>query len=117
MLNKLQFDAMTPWDNMRHDFVTHELALHHMKKFHPKFTYISYGETDDWAHEKRYDRYVQTLHLVDKYLKGRKKIIVVNEKNCGSLFPRMSIIRTTLRLLLRQIMVEASLLRIGTTRR
>jgi hypothetical protein len=32
--------------------------------------YISYGETDDWAHDNRYDRMIQTLNLVDTYLKG-----------------------------------------------
>lgn len=31
--------------------------------------YLAYGETDDWAHDKRYDNYLDGANRVDGYLK------------------------------------------------
>jgi len=31
--------------------------------------FLGLGETDDWAHEKRYDRYLDAAHRADQYLK------------------------------------------------
>src|SRR5262249_35024247 len=32
---------------------------------HPRALFVGYGETDDWAHERRYDLYLQSAHNVD----------------------------------------------------
>ncbi|MBL0171179.1 MAG: alkaline phosphatase family protein [Gemmatimonadaceae bacterium] len=34
----------------------------------PRVLFIGYGETDNWAHADRYDRYLQSAHQVDAYL-------------------------------------------------
>jgi hypothetical protein len=36
-----------------------------MKTKKPRVFYISFGETDDWAHEGRYDHYLATAHQTD----------------------------------------------------
>ncbi|HIG28484.1 MAG TPA: hypothetical protein EYQ50_12075 [Verrucomicrobiales bacterium] len=68
-LNALQFTMQTPWDSVRHDAVTTGLALEFMEKFQPRFLYLSIGETDDWAHERRYDRILESAHFFDESLR------------------------------------------------
>src|SRR5690606_37397269 len=34
----------------------------------PRAMYISFGETDDWAHEGRYERYLAAAHEFDRFL-------------------------------------------------
>ena len=40
-----------------------------MKKTHPKFVYIAYGETDDFAHDGEYDAYLKSAHTTDAMIK------------------------------------------------
>lgn len=68
-LSSLQFRARTPWDSVRHDYVTLELALDYLIRESPVLTYISLGESDDWAHERRYDRTLQAIQYFDQALK------------------------------------------------
>ncbi len=63
-----QFDLLTPWRSVRHDYSTFELALEYIKTVKPRALYIALGETDDWAHERRYDRVLETAHYVDECL-------------------------------------------------
>lgn len=69
VLNKAQTEAPTPWDSVRHDYYTFRFALAHLKKFHPRVLHIGFGETDDWAHDKRYDMVIDALHRTDDYLR------------------------------------------------
>lgn len=68
-INQQQFEMPTPWDSVRHDVVTAELALEYLKANSPRVLYIALGETDDWAHERRYDRVLITAHYYDAFLK------------------------------------------------
>ena len=34
----------------------------------PRALYVSFGETDDWAHEARYERYLWAAHEFDRFL-------------------------------------------------
>jgi len=49
--------------------VTFELALEYLKTVKPRALYIGLGETDDWAHERRYDRTLETAHYFDQCLR------------------------------------------------
>jgi hypothetical protein len=68
-LNSLQFEMLTPWDSVRFDTVTLTLALEFLKAHQPKAMYLSLGETDDWAHNRRYDRTIHACRLFDDALK------------------------------------------------
>ncbi len=50
------------------DVYTHYEALEYLKKNKPKVLYISYGETDEWAHDSKYRNYLDAAHQVDAYL-------------------------------------------------
>jgi hypothetical protein len=67
-LSRLQHVTPTPWDEARHDSFTFELALDHLKKAHPRALVISFDETDDWAHARRYDRVLDMIAAFDGFL-------------------------------------------------
>ncbi|MFD2100487.1 phosphoglyceromutase [Flagellimonas iocasae] len=69
MLNDIQRQAPIIWESVRLDVFTHNYALEEMKKNHPKLLYISYGETDDFAHGGFYDFYLQAANRTDAMIK------------------------------------------------
>jgi len=68
-LSRLQFEMLTPWDTVRHDEITFRLAMAHLKTHRPRVLYLSLGETDDWAHDKRYDRVLAAIARFDAFFK------------------------------------------------
>lgn len=68
-LSRAQFETQTPWDSVRNDMYTFRLALAHLETARPRVLYLALGETDDWAHDQRYDRVLQTLERTDAWFK------------------------------------------------
>lgn len=68
-LSRMQFELLTPWRSVRHDFITFEMALEYLRTARPRVLYLALGETDDWAHDRRYDRYLETAHYFDQCLR------------------------------------------------
>ncbi|WP_254712826.1 alkaline phosphatase family protein [Polaribacter sp. AHE13PA] len=68
-LNELQAETPSPWGGVRLDVFTHHYALETIKKKHPKLVFISYGETDDFAHDGEYDAYLKSAQRTDAFLK------------------------------------------------
>ncbi|SDR90274.1 Metalloenzyme superfamily protein [Polaribacter sp. KT25b] len=68
-LNELQAETPSPWGGVRLDVFTHHYALETIKKKHPKLVFISYGETDDFAHDGEYDAYLKSANRTDEYIK------------------------------------------------
>jgi hypothetical protein len=67
-LSRLQHIALSPWDEARHDAFTFEMALEYLKSAKPRVLDISFDETDDWAHAKRYDRVLDMIAITDAFL-------------------------------------------------
>ena len=67
-LNRFQFHVLTPWDEARHDYITGEMALEYMKMVKPRVMFVSFDETDDWAHDRRYDRVLDAIADFDNFL-------------------------------------------------
>ena len=68
-LSRIQFELLTPWRGVRHDYITFEMALEYLRTVRPRVLYVALGETDDWAHDRRYDRYLETAHYFDQCLR------------------------------------------------
>lgn len=68
-LNELQPKVPSPWGTVRFDAFTHNYMLEHMKKNHPQLVYISYGETDDFAHDGDYAAYLKSANTTDAMIK------------------------------------------------
>jgi hypothetical protein len=96
-LNRYQFHVLTPWDEARHDFFTGELALEYMKSVKPRVMFVSFDETDDWAHDHRYDRVLDSIAEFDKFLerlwnqiesmkeyRGRTAVVITSDHGRGS---------------------------------
>jgi hypothetical protein len=69
LLNRLQDEIRGPWGEVRLDPFTHHYAMEALKTKNPKVLYISYGETDDWAHGNKYDQYIWSAKQTDAYIK------------------------------------------------
>lgn len=69
LLNKLQKQAIRPWESVRQDVFTHNYALEFIKKTYPKLLFISYGETDDFAHDGNYTQYLLSANNTDAMIK------------------------------------------------
>lgn len=69
LLNALITEIRGPWGGVRLDPFTHHYALEYIRKNAPKAVYISYGETDDFAHDGRYDEYLYSAHQTDEFIR------------------------------------------------
>ena len=61
-LSDAQFEATTPWESARHDAFTFRFAMDDLQRRRPRVLYIALDETDDWAHERNYERVLDALH-------------------------------------------------------
>ncbi|MFT6808809.1 MAG: hypothetical protein ACJA01_002040 [Saprospiraceae bacterium] len=68
VLNELQDEIPRGWSTVRWDAFTHHYMMEYVKKHRPKVVYISYGETDDFAHDGRYDHYLNSAHQTDQWI-------------------------------------------------
>lgn len=68
LLNQMQQQIPSPWGSVRFDSFTHNYALTYIKKHEPDFIYISYGETDDFAHNGEYDSYLRSAKNTDQLI-------------------------------------------------
>ncbi|HSD06659.1 sulfatase-like hydrolase/transferase [Flavobacterium sp.] len=68
-LNELQSKVPSPWGSVRLDAFTSNYALEYMKREHPELIFLSYGETDDFAHDGNYQAYLKSAHSTDALIK------------------------------------------------
>lgn len=68
LLNTLYADTPPPWPSVRNDSFTHHYAMSYFKRELPKVLYVSYGETDDFAHDGKYDEYINAAHRTDRFI-------------------------------------------------
>ncbi|NKB32676.1 MAG: phosphoglyceromutase [Pseudomonadales bacterium] len=67
-LNKLQSEIPTPWPAVRNDAFTQQYALSYLRREQPRAIFISYGETDDFAHDGKYDEYIFAANRTDGFI-------------------------------------------------
>lgn len=68
LLNELQAQIPSPWHNVRLDAFTHHYAREALRKHKPRVLYIAYGEPDDFAHDGRFDHYIEASHRFDRFV-------------------------------------------------
>jgi hypothetical protein len=96
LLNALQAETSIPFDDMRHDAFTFRVAMAQLAADRPRVLYLSLGETDDWAHDGRYDRVLEAYAQSDVYLaelwnwlesqpeyKGRTHLLITTDHGRG----------------------------------
>jgi hypothetical protein len=66
LLKKLYATTSRIEDDDVLDSLLHENLLDYLDSHHPRVLFIGYGETDDWAHEGRYDLVLEAAHEADQ---------------------------------------------------
>jgi hypothetical protein len=68
VLGRVQDQTPQRWPNVRFDTFTQGYALESLKHDKPRVLYIAYGETDDFAHDGRYDQTLISARRTDNFL-------------------------------------------------
>ncbi|MEO8634558.1 MAG: alkaline phosphatase family protein [Gemmatimonadales bacterium] len=68
-LEQLERRAPPLWDGARLDVFTGAMALEYLKVRRPRLLFVSFDDTDDLAHSRRYDRLLDALHGLDDFLR------------------------------------------------
>lgn len=67
LINKVQ-DQVAEKAHTRYDWLTFLNAKEYIEQHHPKIVFIGLGETDEFAHQSHYDKYLQHANAVDKMI-------------------------------------------------
>ena len=89
LINAMLKDSYKPFGDAEClDVFTHYAALEYLKTKKPKVLYVSYGETDEWAHHAMYKSYLNAAKQVDEWIKQIWTLIQSDPqyKNKTSLF-------------------------------
>lgn len=70
LLDELVGPSRTIWSGVLLDTFVGAAARHALRGHPLRALYVSYGETDDWAHEGRYERYLWAAREFDRFLAG-----------------------------------------------
>lgn len=68
MINSVQEKGILNKTATRYDMLTYTTAKEYIKTNKPRIVVIGFGETDDFAHQKRYDLYLQQANQVDRMI-------------------------------------------------
>jgi hypothetical protein len=65
---RLQAGSARIWPEVRLDTFTQAYALEALKRRKPRVLYVAYGETDDFAHDGRYDQMLWAAQRADRFI-------------------------------------------------
>ncbi|RPI91188.1 MAG: AP protein, partial [Planctomycetaceae bacterium] len=68
VLGDVTGDLPRLWDGVRYDALTYQATLDYLKDHRPRLLFVSLGETDDFAHEGRYDLYLDSAFRNDRLI-------------------------------------------------
>ena len=96
-VNGLLPDLPRLWPDNVFDVVTQRLAIEYARKHKPRVLYILLGESDEWAHMRRYDCYLDSVRRGDDFLRrlwetlqsmpdyaGRTSLVVTTDHGRGA---------------------------------
>lgn len=67
-LEELVKNTTPIWSGVIMDSFTFQAALTYVKQAQPRAFYVAFAETDEWAHDGRYDCYLYAARNVDRYI-------------------------------------------------
>ncbi len=68
-LAELFQDTTPQWGDVTYDSFMFQAASDYVKRSRPRVLFVGFGETDDWAHDGRYDQYLLAAHHVDDFIR------------------------------------------------
>ncbi len=69
VIEQLFRDTTPLWPDMNFDSFYFRATLEYVKEKKPRVVWIAFSETDEWAHEGRYDHYLSAARKVDGYVR------------------------------------------------
>lgn len=69
ILNLVSKQLFHQWDGVRYDVLTTSGAIEELKTNKPRVLFVSLGETDDWAHAGKYDKYLLSTQQNDYFIR------------------------------------------------
>ncbi|WP_321332384.1 sulfatase-like hydrolase/transferase [uncultured Bacteroides sp.] len=69
LLNSMQTQLPDIFHGVRLDGVTFNMGFEYLKTKRPRILYLSFDETDDFAHGGRYEDYLNSAHYTDDFLR------------------------------------------------
>jgi hypothetical protein len=69
LLNEFADDMPPYWNGERFDAATMQGALEYLRTRRPRVLYVMLGETDEWAHGRRYDLYLDSAWRSDRFVR------------------------------------------------
>ena len=95
-INELTADLPPYWGSTRFDASTGMGAIEYLKMHRPRVLYVMLGETDEWAHGRRYDLYLDAAWRNDRFVqqlwetaqalpeyKGRTALVLTTDHGRG----------------------------------
>lgn len=67
-INRLYATTTRLWGDLAYDGFMQAAVLDYVEKHRPRVLFIGYGETDEWAHSRRYDQTLASAHRVDAFI-------------------------------------------------
>jgi phosphopentomutase/2,3-bisphosphoglycerate-independent phosphoglycerate mutase family metalloenzyme len=68
-INRLYATTTRLWgDELAYDGFMQAAVLDYVRTRHPRVLFVGYGETDEWAHSRRYDQTLRSAHRVDAFI-------------------------------------------------
>jgi hypothetical protein len=68
-INRLYATTTRLWgDELAYDSFMQAAVLDYVEHEHPRVLFVGYGETDEWAHSRRYDQTLESAHRVDSFI-------------------------------------------------
>ena len=68
LYNGLRQEIQQLWEESSNDLPSYRIGLEYIKKHRPRVLWLGLGQSDDWAHARRYDLVLDYLHLADRML-------------------------------------------------
>ena len=69
LLDSLYATTTRVWAGMPYDAFLQSVVMEYLRTERPRVLYLGFGETDEWAHSRRYDQYLATAHRVDGFIR------------------------------------------------
>lgn len=68
MVNELYRTSLRYWDEVAFDAPMQLATKEYIRLKRPRVLFVGYGETDEWAHARRYDLTLRSAHAVDAFV-------------------------------------------------
>jgi hypothetical protein len=69
LVNELSASLPAYWEGVPFDAAVMEGAIEYLRTRQPRVLAVLLGETDEWAHERRYDLYLDAAHRSDRFVR------------------------------------------------